>query len=108
MLETYRGSSLRTLSPLEDQAHSVLKSYAFKLFQEELGRATQYFVLQETGFEFVLQYYKDKTSQKHKVLWDSEMTTSSCKDFEFWGILCHHILSVFLHKDCYRIPPMYL
>ncbi|GMY38499.1 protein far1-related sequence 9 [Fagus crenata] len=36
------------------------------------------------------------------------MTTCSCKHFEFWGILCRHILSVFLHKDCYRIPPMYL
>ena len=70
MLETYRGSSLRTLSPLEDQAHSVLTPYAFKLFQEEFGRATQYSVLQENGFEFVLQYYKDKTSKKHIVLWD--------------------------------------
>ena len=70
MLETYKGSSLRTLSPLEDQVHSVLTSYAFKLFQEEFGRAKQYSVRQENGFEFVLQYYKDKTSKKHIVLWD--------------------------------------
>ncbi|KAK9987564.1 hypothetical protein SO802_027803 [Lithocarpus litseifolius] len=65
MLEKYRGSSLRTLSLIEEQAHSVLTPYAFKKFQEELGRATQYSVLQENGIEFVLQYYEEKTSQKH-------------------------------------------
>ena len=61
----FRSSSLRSLSPLEDQAHSVLTPYAFKLFQVEFGSATLYSVLQENGSEFVLQYYKDKTSQKH-------------------------------------------
>ena len=108
MLETFRSSSLRSLSPLEDQAHSVLTPYAFKLFQVEFGSATLYSVLQENGSEFVLQYYKDKTSQKHKVLWDGEMTNCSCKHFEFWGILCRHILRIFLHKDCHQIPHMYL
>ena len=108
MLETYRGSSLRSLSPLEDQAHGVLTPYAFKIFQEEFGRATQYSVLQENSIEFVLQYYKDETSQRHKVLWDGKMTYCSCKNFEFWGILCRHVLSVFLHKDCYKIPSLYL
>ena len=70
MLEKYRGSSLRTLSPIEEQAHSVLTPYAFKNFQEEFGRATQYSMLQENGIEFVLQYYEEKTSQKH---WSYEM-----------------------------------
>ena len=78
MLEKYRGSSLRTLSPIEEKAHSVLTPYAFKIFQEEFGRATQYLVLQENGIEFVLQYYKEKTSQKHLTLWDGEMTSCSC------------------------------
>ena len=36
------------------------------------------------------------------------MTYCSCKNFEFWGIFCRHILSVFLHKDCYQIPSLYL
>ncbi|KAH7860111.1 hypothetical protein Vadar_009474 [Vaccinium darrowii] len=107
MLETYRGSCLRTLSPLEEQAHSILTPYAFKLFQEEFGRATQYSVLKEKGCEFVLQYYKDKSSQMHKVSWDGEMATCTCKHFEFWGILCRHV-RVFLHKDCYHIPPVFL
>ena len=85
-----------------------MTTYAFKKFQKEFERATQYSVHQENRIEFVLQYYKDETSQKHKVLWDGEMTNCSCKYFEFWGILCHHILSVFLHKDCYHIPLLYL
>ena len=79
MLEKYRGSSLRTLSPIEQQAHSVLTPYAIKIFQEEFGRATQYSVLQENGIEFVLQYIEEKTSQKHLVLWDGEMTSCSQK-----------------------------
>ncbi|KAL4644214.1 hypothetical protein ACB092_02G147900 [Castanea dentata] len=108
MLETFRGSSLRTLSPLEDQSQNVLTPYAFKNFQKEFERATQYSIHQENCIEFVLQYYKNETSQKHKVLWGGEVTNCSCKNFEFWGILCHHILSVFLHRDCYHIPPMYL
>ena len=62
------------MSPLVDQAHSFLTLYAFKIFQEEFGRATQYSVLQENGIEFVLQYYKDETSQRPKVLWDGKMT----------------------------------
>ena len=81
------------MSLLEDQAHSVLTPYTFKIFQEKFGRATQYSVLQENGIEFVLQYYKDETSQRHKVLWDGKMTYYSCKNFEFWGILCCRIPS---------------
>ena len=68
MLEKYRGSSLRTLSPIEEQAHNVLTPYTFKIFQEDFGRATQYSVLQEIGIEFVLQSYEEKTRQKHLVL----------------------------------------
>ena len=77
MLEKYRGSSLRSLSPIEEQTHSVLTPYAFKNFQEDFGRATQYSVLQEIGIEFVLQSYEEKTRQKHLVLWDGEMTSCS-------------------------------
>ena len=36
-------------------------------------------MLQENGIEFVLQYYEEKTSQKHLVLWDCEMTSCSQK-----------------------------
>ena len=68
MLETFRGSSLRTLSLLGYQAHNVLTPYAFKNFQKEFERATQYSIHQENHIEFVVQYYKDEANQKHKVL----------------------------------------
>ena len=56
----------------------------------------------------MLQYYEEKTSQKHLVLWDGEMTSCSCKNFEFWSIFCRHTLSVLIYKDCYWIPSLYL
>ena len=83
MLETFGGSSLRTLSLLGHQAHNVLTPYTFKNFQKEVERATQYLVHQENYIEFVLHNYKDETSQKHKFLWDGEVTNCSYKHFEF-------------------------
>ncbi|KAG5531650.1 hypothetical protein RHGRI_026317 [Rhododendron griersonianum] len=108
MLQKYRGSSLRTMSPLEEQAREVLTPFCFKKFQEEFGRATLYSLLHGDGHEFVVKYHKNVDSKKHKVFWDGETATCGCKHFEFWGILCRHILSVFLHKDCYQFPSMYL
>ena len=49
-----------------------------------------------------------KLVQRHKVLWDGKMANCSCKNFEFLGIFCCHILSVFLHKECYHILSLYL
>ncbi|XP_058188771.1 protein FAR1-RELATED SEQUENCE 11-like isoform X2 [Rhododendron vialii] len=108
MLEKYRGSTLRTMSPLEEQARGVLTPFCFKKFQEEFGRATLYSLLGENGNEFIVKYHEETTTKKRIVFWDGEMATCSCKHFEFWGILCRHILSVFLHKDCYAIPFTYL
>ena len=108
MLDTYRGSSLRTLSPLEEQAYKVLTKFSFKKFQEELGRASQYKVHDETDMMYMVDYYKDPHSQRHKVFWNGDLVTCSCKHFEFWGILCRHVLTVFIHKDCFEIPARYL
>ncbi|KAM7489571.1 hypothetical protein LguiB_027055 [Lonicera macranthoides] len=109
MLETYRGSSLRTMSSLEEQAHDVLTPYCFKKFQEQFGKATLFSLIHEDGYMFVLKYYEDTCyNKRHNVFWDGEMAICSCKYFEFWGILCWHILSVFLRKDCYKIPSHYL
>ncbi|XVF54423.1 hypothetical protein PTKIN_Ptkin05aG0179100 [Pterospermum kingtungense] len=106
--ETYK-SSLRMTSPLEVQAHSILTPYAFKLFQKELGQAPQYAILHENGCEFLVQYCMETSSTRMRlVFWDGNLATCTCKKFEFLGILCQHILSVFLHKDCYEIPSMYL
>ena len=60
MLETFRGSSLRTLSPLKDQAHNVLMPYAFKKIQKEFERATQYSVHQENHMNLCYNIIKMK------------------------------------------------
>ncbi|KAG5558295.1 hypothetical protein RHGRI_008276 [Rhododendron griersonianum] len=108
MLQKYRGSTLRTMSPLEEQACGVLTPFCFEKFQEQFGRAALYSLVHNHGCEFVIKHHEDTKGKIRIVFWDGEMSTCSCKHFEFWGILCRHILSVFLHKDCYRIPSLYL
>jgi hypothetical protein len=88
MLNTYRGSSLRSLSPLEEQVYNIFTTFAFKKFQEEFERATQYKICEENHVEFTVKCYKEQHSQKHKVLWDGDVVSCSCKHFEFCGILC--------------------
>ncbi|KAF7808556.1 Protein FAR1-RELATED SEQUENCE 11 [Senna tora] len=47
MLVKYRGSSLKPISPLQEQAHGVLTEFAFEKFQEEFERSIQYSIVQE-------------------------------------------------------------
>ncbi|KAK9704951.1 hypothetical protein RND81_07G022500 [Saponaria officinalis] len=108
MLDTYRGSSLRTLSPLEEQVYTRFAAFAFKKFQQEFKRATQYTVCEQDNLFFIVKHYKESDTQEHKVKWACDTITCSCKIFEFWDILCRHILLVFIHKDCFEIPMRYL
>ncbi|XP_065854922.1 protein FAR1-RELATED SEQUENCE 11-like [Euphorbia lathyris] len=108
MLDTYRGSYLRTLSPLEEQVYGVFTNFAFKKFQGEFEMATQYKVCAESQRVFIVQHYDYPHSQEHKVLWDGIVAECSCRNFEFWGIICRHVLTLFLHKDCFQIPLTYL
>ncbi|XP_058766139.1 protein FAR1-RELATED SEQUENCE 11-like [Vicia villosa] len=107
MLEKCKGSNMKLMSPLQEQAYNVLTRFSFQKFQDEFERSIQYSIHHENGNVLVLQYYKDDNTRKHQVFWDGKIAACSCKLFEFWGILCRHILSIFLHKDCYEIPPYY-
>nr|GEW53836.1 protein FAR1-related sequence 11 [Tanacetum cinerariifolium] len=106
MLSKLRHSSLKTKSPLEEQAFEVLTPFAFKKFQEEFERASRYLVVHNDGDEFIITYF-DGDNKTHKVFWDGNIIMCSCKNFEFWAILCRHIFRVFLHKDCFKIPLVY-
>ncbi|CAL5191621.1 unnamed protein product [Lathyrus oleraceus] len=108
MLEKCKRLNMKLISPLQEQAHNLLTGFAFQKFQEEFERSIQYSIHHQNGNAFVLRYYKDANSRKHMVFWDGKIATCSCKHFEFWGILCRHILSIFLHKDCHEIPSNYL
>ncbi|XP_074277291.1 protein FAR1-RELATED SEQUENCE 11-like [Silene latifolia] len=65
MLDTYRSSTLRTLSSLERQAYKVFTTFSFKKFQEEFERATQYSICEEGDVVFIVQHYKDTKAQGH-------------------------------------------
>ncbi|KAF7820924.1 Protein FAR1-RELATED SEQUENCE 11 [Senna tora] len=59
MLVKYRGSSLKPISPLQEQAHGVLTEFAFEKFQEEFERSNiQYSIVQEN--EFIGRYVDTK------------------------------------------------
>ncbi|KAK7268146.1 hypothetical protein RIF29_20833 [Crotalaria pallida] len=70
MLEKCTRIFLKLVSPLQEQAHSVLTQFAFHKFQEEFEISILYSIQHENGNVFVLQYYKDKNSRKHEVFWD--------------------------------------
>ncbi|KAK9749135.1 hypothetical protein RND81_02G104600 [Saponaria officinalis] len=99
---------LNTKSPLEKQAFEVFTSFAFKKFQEEFTRSALYTIDQLDSSDFVVKYFEGDNSRLHKVFWGGNTAVCSCKNFEFWGIICRHILRVFVHRDCFIIPPFYL
>ncbi|XP_074356326.1 uncharacterized protein LOC141696032 [Apium graveolens] len=72
MLEKYREASLRTLSPLEEQAQNILTPFSFKKFQEQFERATHYVVSNYFG-GFIVQHYTGGGTQKHAVGWNGQM-----------------------------------
>ncbi|XP_057532184.1 protein FAR1-RELATED SEQUENCE 11-like [Amaranthus tricolor] len=108
MTATLRPISVKSKSPLEEQAFKVFTPYAFTKFQEEFFRAGQYSIIPAEGKMFTVTYFEGVTPRNHRVFWDGVSASCSCKNFEFWGILCRHILRVFSHTDCFKIPSLYL
>ncbi|KAJ8445855.1 hypothetical protein Cgig2_000167 [Carnegiea gigantea] len=95
-------------SPLEKQASRVLTLLAFEKFKEECSSSIQYLILYVSGNNFILRYYEGSHIRNHQVFWDGNIIMCSCKKFEFFGILCCHILWIFLQKDSDKIPSAYL
>ncbi|XP_071704366.1 protein FAR1-RELATED SEQUENCE 11-like [Rutidosis leptorrhynchoides] len=108
MLTTVRSASIKVKSPLEEQASKILTPFAFKKFQEEFERASQYLINQVDGDKFIVKYFNGENHKSHNVQWDGSLALCTCKNFEFWGILCRHIFRVLTYKDCFKIPPVYL
>nr|XP_043612259.1 protein FAR1-RELATED SEQUENCE 11-like [Erigeron canadensis] len=100
-------TSLKTKSPLEEQAYGILTPFAFKIFQAGFERANQYLIVRVEGNDFIIRYFESENHKSHQVFWDGHIALCSCKNFEFWGILCRHIFRALLHKDCFEIPRVY-
>ncbi|KAK1408334.1 hypothetical protein QVD17_40011 [Tagetes erecta] len=105
MVAKYQELHLKSSSPLEKQGYQVLTPFAFKKFQDQLALAIQYSAWKENDTSFMVKHYE--AARLHKVVWDGKMAECTCKNFEFVGILCRHILSVFLHTGCFEIPCCY-
>ncbi|WOL08922.1 protein FAR1-RELATED SEQUENCE 9-like [Canna indica] len=103
--------NLKTASPIEKQASTIYTRAIFNKFQEEFVESLGYNVYK----------IKDGANRKYSVTRDedsletfivsynaSKKTAScSCKNFEFSGILCRHILGVFLMIDVRVLPREY-
>ncbi|KAK6937318.1 FAR1 DNA binding domain, partial [Dillenia turbinata] len=101
--------SLKTGSPIESHAASVLTPYAFCKLQEELVMAPQYASLMVDENYFIVRHHTELDGG-HKVIWmpHEEFIDCSCHQFEFSGIVCRHVLRVLSTNNCFHIPDQYL
>ncbi|XP_010524725.1 PREDICTED: protein FAR1-RELATED SEQUENCE 11-like [Tarenaya hassleriana] len=100
---------MKTGSPIECHAASVLTPYAFTKLQEELLLAPQYaYLLIEEGC-FQVRHHT-QLEGGCKVIWlpCQEHISCSCHHYEFSGILCRHVLRVLSSNNCFQIPDQYL
>ncbi|PKA66058.1 Protein FAR1-like sequence 5 [Apostasia shenzhenica] len=102
---------LKTASPIEKQAAAVYTRAVFEKFQEEFVESLGYNVYK----------VKDGSISKFSVARDDDayetftvtynavksIASCSCKHFEFSGILCRHVLGVFLMVDIRLLPEDY-
>lgn len=100
---------LKTGSPIESHAASVLTPYAFCKLQEELVLAPQYASFPIEDGCFRVRHHK-QVDGGCKVIWapQEELISCSCHHFEFTGILCRHVLRILSTNNCFHIPDEYL
>ncbi|XP_057965817.1 protein FAR1-RELATED SEQUENCE 11-like [Malania oleifera] len=101
--------SLKSGSPLESHAATILTPYAFCKLQEELVLAPQYASLMVDENYFIVRHHTEMDGGS-KVIWipHDEYISCSCHQFEFSGILCRHVLRVLSTNNCFHIPDQYL
>ncbi|GLT75824.1 hypothetical protein SLA2020_475180 [Shorea laevis] len=104
---------LKTPSPMEQQAANLYTKKVFAKFQEELVETFVYTANKIEDDGLVSKYRVAKYEHDHKayivMLNVSEMKAScSCEMFEYSGILCRHILTVFTVTNVLTLPPHYI
>ncbi|KAM4129125.1 hypothetical protein ACJW30_02G220500 [Castanea mollissima] len=103
---------LKTPSPMEKQAAELYTRKLFMKFQEELVE-TMTFLATKVDEEVITTYQVAKFGENHKAYFVSfnihEMkATCSCQMFEFSGLLCRHILTVFRVTNVLTLPSHYV
>lgn len=104
---------LKTPSPMEQQAAYLYTKKVFAKFQEELVETFVYTANKIEGDGMVSKYRVAKYEHDDKVyivtLNASEIKAScSCQMFEYSGILCRHILTVFTVTNVLTLPTHYI
>ncbi|KAJ6826635.1 protein FAR1-RELATED SEQUENCE 5-like [Iris pallida] len=100
--------SLKTASPIEKQAASFYTRAVFDKFQEEFVESLGYSAYKiKDGPISKFSVARDEDAlETFIVTYNAVKKTAfcSCKNFEFSGILCRHILGVFLMVDLHFLP----
>uniref|UniRef100_A0A5B7A8U0 Protein FAR1-RELATED SEQUENCE n=1 Tax=Davidia involucrata TaxID=16924 RepID=A0A5B7A8U0_DAVIN len=101
---------LKTPSPMEQQAANLYTKKVFAKFQEELVETFVYTGNKIEGNGSVSKFRVAKYEHDHKayiVILDVSVMKArcSCQMFEYSGILCRHILTVFTVTNVLTLPP---
>lgn len=104
---------LKTPSPMEKQAANLYTRRIFMKFQDELVETMANPATKINDSGTIAAYRVAKFGEDHKahtVTFNSfEMKANcSCQIFEYSGIICRHILSVFRAKNVLTLPSQYL
>ncbi|KAL4313853.1 protein FAR1-RELATED SEQUENCE 5 [Arachis duranensis] len=104
---------LNTPSPMEKQAAGIYTKRLFIKFQEELVETLTY-LANKVGEEEITSVYRvAKYGDIHRAYFvrfnSFEMkVTCSCQMFEFLGLVCRHILTVFRVTNILTLPSHYI
>ncbi|RDX60795.1 Protein FAR1-RELATED SEQUENCE 3, partial [Mucuna pruriens] len=104
---------LKTPSPMEKQAANHYTRKIFLKFQEELVETFAYTanIIEEGGANSIFRVAKFEDAQKTYIvtLNHSELRANcSCQMFEYSGILCRHVLTVFTVTNVLTLPSHYI
>lgn len=104
---------LKTPSPMEQQAADLYTKKIFAKFQEELVETFVYTATNVEDDGVVSKYRVAKYEHNHKAymvtLDISELKVNcSCQMFEYSGIICRHILTVFTVTNVLTLPSHYI
>ncbi|XP_042434096.1 protein FAR1-RELATED SEQUENCE 11-like isoform X2 [Zingiber officinale] len=109
MQQNLQNICLKTGTPMEAHAASVLTPFAFSKLQDELVLAAHYASVPMGEGVFLVRHHT-KMDGGQKVLWipHEELLSCNCNSFEFSGILCRHALRVLSTLNFFQIPERYL
>ncbi|XP_062203726.1 protein FAR1-RELATED SEQUENCE 5-like isoform X2 [Phragmites australis] len=104
-------ATTKTASLIEKQAANTYTKAVFSKFQEEFTESLGY-IIQKTKDGCISKYSITKDEDPSDTFYvtynaSNKMANCSCKYFEFSGILCRHILGVYIIVDPRTLPPDY-